>query len=82
MTNPQIIDQLRLYFKKHTNTTCKTVIPIEQSGSARKYYRLLADGISLIGVYNNNKPENQAFLKFTKHFQTKDFNVPNIHMFD
>ena len=48
--------------------TPKEILPIAESGSARKYFRIITDNKSLIGTYSNNVEENEAFLAFSKHF--------------
>ena len=52
--------------------------PIAESGSARKYYRIVTDGGSLIGAYNANAEENEAFFYLTEHFGKIGLNVPKL----
>ena len=52
--------------------------PIAESGSARKYFRIITDGKNLIGTYSNNVEENEAFLTFSKHFHDLGLNVPEV----
>lgn len=54
------------------------ILPIAESGSARKYYRILTETRSLIGTYNCNIEENEAFLCFSKHFHDLGLNVPEV----
>ena len=54
------------------------ILPIAESGSARKYYRILTDKRSLIGTYSSNVEENEAFLCFSKHFHDLELNVPEV----
>ena len=58
--------------------TPKDILPIAESGSARKYYRILTDDKSLIGTFSNNIEENDAFLTFSKHFHDLGLNVPEV----
>jgi aminoglycoside/choline kinase family phosphotransferase len=51
---------------------------IAESGSARKYFRIITDKRSLIGTYSNNVEENEAFLTFSKHFHNLGLNVPEV----
>lgn len=53
-----------------------SVLP--RSGSDRKYFRITAEAKSIIGVYNTNREENEAFIGFTKHFLSKELPVPEI----
>ncbi len=55
------------------------IIPIAESGSSRKYYRILTEKGSLIGTYSNNIEENEAFFHFCRHFREKRLNVPEVH---
>ena len=58
--------------------TPKDILPIAESGSARKYFRIITDNKSLIGTYSNNVEENEAFLCFSKHFHDLGLNVPEV----
>ena len=54
------------------------ILPIAESGSARKYYRILTETRSLIGTYSSNVEENDAFIYFSQHFHTLQLNVPKV----
>lgn len=58
--------------------TPKDILPIAESGSARKYFRIITDKCSLIGTYSSNIEENEAFLAFSKHFHDLGLNVPEV----
>ena len=58
--------------------TPKDILPIAESGSARKYFRVITDSKSLIGTFSNNNEENEAFLTFSKHFHDLGLNVPEV----
>ncbi len=58
--------------------TPKEILPIAESGSARKYFRIITWNGSLIGTYSNNVEENEAFLTFSKHFHDLGLNVPEV----
>ena len=55
------------------------ILPIAESGSARKYFRIVTDKRSLIGTYSSNLEENEAFLCFSKHFHDLGLNVPKVY---
>ena len=55
------------------------ILPIAESGSARKYFRVITDNNSLIGTYSSNIEENEAFLCFSKHFHDLRLNVPEVY---
>ena len=51
---------------------------IAASGSARKYYRLITGQGTVIGTYNANIEENEAFFYLTQHFGDKGLSVPKL----
>jgi aminoglycoside/choline kinase family phosphotransferase len=51
---------------------------LPQSGSDRRYFRILTDHGSFIGTFNTNLKENQTFIYFTQHFGEKGLPVPKI----
>ncbi len=54
------------------------VIPMPQSGSDRKYFRILKSRQSIIGAYNANREENDAFIGFSGHFRKAGLPVPEV----
>lgn len=73
-----LIDNLKTLFADTFSKEVVNIHPLTASGSARRYFRMQADDISVMGVYNNDWKENQAFLAFTKHFLSKEFYVPDV----
>jgi aminoglycoside/choline kinase family phosphotransferase len=55
-----------------------SIVSLPQSGSDRKYFRITDGSKSVIGAYNANLEENEAFVAFTKHFASKGLPVPEI----
>jgi aminoglycoside/choline kinase family phosphotransferase len=54
--------------------------PVYSHGSDRNIFRIIsADSNPVIGIYNSNKAENNAFIEFSKHFKTNGLNVPEIY---
>ena len=51
---------------------------IAESGSSRKYYRMLTAQGSVMGAYNANIEENEAFFYLTEHFGTIGLPVPRM----
>jgi len=49
------------------------------SGSYREYVRMKGENHMVIGSYNEDVRENQAFLEFSAHFRNKDIAVPHIY---
>ena len=51
---------------------------IAESGSSRKYYRIVTATGSVMGAYNANIEENEAFFYLTKHFGAIGLQVPQL----
>ncbi len=51
---------------------------IPPSGSYRQYIRLIGEKETVMGVYNADKKENNAFITFSRHFKSKGLPVPTI----
>ncbi len=54
------------------------ITPLPRSGSDRRYFRIKNGKGTIIGAFNENPEENEAFVGFTNHFRTKGLNVPEI----
>ncbi len=54
------------------------ILPIAESGSSRKYYRVKTSEASVIGTYNANVEENEAFFYLTEHFGKMHLPVPQL----
>ncbi len=53
-------------------------VAMPSSGSSRRYFRVKTDKRHLIGAYNINIEENDAFFSFSKHFKACGLPVPEI----
>ena len=74
-----MIEYIKTLFKNKFSCNPLIVEQLPQSGSYRQYFRLSTDGISAIGVYNEDKKENKAFVDFCRHFFNKGVRVPEIY---
>ena len=54
------------------------IVRLPDSGSNRLYFRLSGTRGTVIGVYNNDRKENEAFLSFTRTFESLILPVPEI----
>jgi aminoglycoside/choline kinase family phosphotransferase len=54
-------------------------VPLAGSGSDRKYFRIIGAADTVIGVYNTNLRENDAFVGFTGHFLKNNLPVPEVY---
>jgi len=79
------INKKQQLIKLFENWSCEKTIgisPLPPSGSYREYYRIKSKNKVALGVFNPDKKENIAFLKFSWHFLNKSLNVPEIYAED
>jgi aminoglycoside/choline kinase family phosphotransferase len=74
-----IIDIVAEGYKEYFGVKEILITALPQSGSDRKYFRITDGKKSIIGAYNANPEENDAFIGFTKHFILKGLPVPDIY---
>jgi aminoglycoside/choline kinase family phosphotransferase len=76
----ETLKELRIQelFTKWSDEPVSSFSALPPSGSYREYYRIQSQNFSVIGVYNPDFKENQAFVKFSRHFHEKGLNVPEI----
>jgi aminoglycoside/choline kinase family phosphotransferase len=79
MDDSEIITTISSGYRELFGSNEKDVIPLPRSGSDRRYYRINCDSGSIIGAFNANPEENEAFIGFTNHFRTKSLPVPEIY---
>jgi len=72
-------EKIRALFETYAGKPCRSISSLPLSGSARRYFRLCDQEKSYIGVYHTNLLENELFINFTRHFQTKSLHVPEIY---
>ncbi len=66
-------------YRELTGGNASELVLLPGSGSDRKYYRITGPGHSMIGAYNTNREENDAFTGFTRHFRSLSLPVPEIY---
>jgi len=66
-------------FYKHFNNVALEIIKLPASGSVREYYRIKSEDRQVLGAFNKDLRENNAFFSFSKHFKWLGFNVPEIY---
>ncbi len=74
----KIKDQLISLFETHFKEEVTFFEQLPGSGSYREYARMKSAGHLVIGAYNQDIKENQAFLEFSIHFKNKGIPVPTI----
>ncbi len=65
-------------FESWSGKAANSISTIAASGSPRKYFRLINEDHSVIGAYNPDLKENEAFTSFTTHFQSLGLPVPEL----
>ena len=71
--------QLKLLYEGWAKEEALYIIPLAQSGSYRKYFRINGKEKTAIGVFNPDEKENKSFISFTKHFLKKGLNVHKLY---
>ncbi|MCK4812952.1 MAG: phosphotransferase [Candidatus Marinimicrobia bacterium] len=75
--------QLKKLYTSLYNEEVNSLQEMPRSGSYREYYRLTGtSGRTVVGVYNEDRKENIAFLSFCRHFRAHDLAVPEIYADD
>lgn len=75
----KIKNQIISLFESHFKEEVTFFEQLPASGSYREYARLKSASHQVIGAYNQDVKENQAFLEFSAHFRNKNIPVPNIY---
>ena len=57
------------------------IVALPRSGSDRRYFRVFSKDSTVIGAYNENREENDAFVGFTGHFFKKHLPVPEVFFY-
>jgi aminoglycoside/choline kinase family phosphotransferase len=70
---------LEKLFKKCYAEIPDRINPLKGDGSERRIYRMQNVYRSVIGVAGDNRPENEAFYHFSKHFEKYHLPVPAIY---
>lgn len=66
-------------FEKTFGKPCHSITLLPASGSNRNYYRVCADGTTVIAAYNPVKRENEAYFHFTDVFLALNLRVPKLY---
>lgn len=78
MEDNEIIGIVSAGYEKLFGAAILEADPLPRSGSDRRYFRIQTPGKSVIGTYNANREENEAFIGFSGHFRQKSLPVPEI----
>lgn len=55
------------------------VVPLGESGSHRRYFRIFIDGKSCILCISSNRKENSTFIVLSRYLRSKGIDVPEIY---
>ncbi|MBN1143721.1 MAG: phosphotransferase [Bacteroidales bacterium] len=65
-------------YTKWSGSPADNIKPLPESGSYRRYYRITSGHSSLLGVYNNDNRENQAFIYLNHQLLKTGNKVPEV----
>ncbi len=69
---------LATLYENYAHTPPDTIVPLAQSGSNRRYYRITAGNDTCIGVEGVSVAENRAFVALARHFAAQGLPVPRL----
>lgn len=72
---------IRTAFQREFGFKADHILPIEQSGSNRQYFRIQHRKGTTIATYNNDINENDAFIYFQQFFSKKRLPVPEVYTY-
>jgi aminoglycoside/choline kinase family phosphotransferase len=73
---------LQKFFILHFGKPADKIEALPDSGSDRKYFRLSADEVVVVGSYNPDQAEHNTFLYLSDHFRSKKLPVPEVLLSD
>ena len=75
------MDALKQLFERHFRLPVERVQPLQGGlgGSGRNILRLAHQDVSAVGILYDVRPENVAFLDFSRHFRARGLPVPEIY---
>jgi aminoglycoside/choline kinase family phosphotransferase len=77
--NEIVLYQFQELFYNHFGKSIEKIEHLKADASNRKIYRLIAGYNTCVAVWNENVPENKAFIGFSKGFKQGGLNVPEIY---
>ena len=72
------MEKLQQLFFQHTGHEAATCLQLTPAGSPRRYYRLTADGHSLIGAVGTSSQENEAFIAIARQMRKQGLPAPEV----
>lgn len=68
-------------FQEVTGTAPSSITPVRPHASERRIYRLGNGALKMVGVINQSRAENDAFVSLARHFRSLGLPVPTIHLY-
>ncbi len=76
---PGVVKLLSSLYETWSRSGIQSIVPLPASGSYRRYYRIYGDNNkSVIGAYNIDERENNAFVYLARHLLKTGNSVPEI----
>lgn len=72
------LETLKQLFEKWSGKKAQDMEALPLPDSQRRYYRMTNGDTSVLGVYNPDTKENDAYIKFTRHFKEFEIPVPDV----
>jgi aminoglycoside/choline kinase family phosphotransferase len=69
-------------FRNWNLSGAESIVPLPESGSYRKYYRITAGTKTVMGVFNADRRENNAFIYLDRHLLATGNLVPEVYTED
>lgn len=73
------MERLNILYRSKYGCMPVSVVSLTGSASNRRYYRMVSEAGSCIGVIGTDVKENNAFVTIARHFRTKGINVPEVY---
>lgn len=72
------MEALKQLFHQHTGCKAETCQQLTPAGSPRRYYRLTAADLSLIGAVGTSPQENEAFIAIARQMRSQGLPAPEV----
>jgi aminoglycoside/choline kinase family phosphotransferase len=72
------LELIKQFAERHITGEIANIIPLQQAGSDRIYYRIETNNQSYICCYSLHIAESKQFINFTNHFKEIGILVPNV----
>ena len=73
------MEKLQQLFRQYTGRDAESYQQLTADGSPRRYYRFIADGLSLIGAVGTSPEENEAFVAIARQMRSQGLPVPEVY---